>query len=215
MMPAAVLFRGHAHRPPNDGFSRRSWGIDWRLCLDSHRRFLLDPLRARHGELDVFLCYYRTEHAPRVEDDYAATESVFAKPGASQRQTFLHGLRIVPAAYDLIATCRFDVELLVCPLDWGTFRPDAINFLFREWNAEMWAHHRRVADALHFLPGSLLDGFRKGVAEAPSEDCLHIVHDPVARHVGADRVHVMDDRYFDSNPETPPGNPVYNLVRVR
>lgn len=213
-MSAAVLFRGHAYRPPKDGFTCRDWGVDWRLCVESQRRFLIEPLRERYGGVDLFLCYYRSPFDDAIERDYGPTYSEYAQGGASQRQTFLRGLHLIPDGYDLVATCRFDVELLKCPLDHGTFRPDCVNFLWREWNQEAWNDHRRVPDAIHFLPGELLDGFRKGVAETPSEVCMHMIYYPVSRCVGADRMHIQEPEGFRDSNTDKQENPVYKIVRV-
>lgn len=227
-MPAAVLFRGHAFRPPRDGFSCRDWGVDWRLCVESHRRFLLDPLRERYGGVHVFLVSYDFPAWGDAVRDYQPVDTLLSPGGSTQRGTFLMGLDLVshynrlrqasePKAppYDLVVTCRFDVELLKCPLDHGTFRPDAVNFLWREWEQKAWDDHRRVPDAIHLLPGDLLDPFRAGVAATPSEVCMHMVWHPVARLVGEHRMHVMEpDGFRDSNTDKGP-NPVYRMVRVK
>lgn len=218
-MPAAILFRGHAHREPN---VTRAFGVDWRKCVESHRRHLIEPLKAQYKDVHIVLSTYATPHREAIEIDYGPwTRCKWFETGENtQRQRFIHGLEMLAGCqkdyvltYDLIVTCRFDLELLKCPLDHGTFRPDCVNWLWKEWNAESWNHHRRVPDAIHLLPGELLEGFRRGVAEAPSETCMHLVHDPVARHCNG-RVHVMQpEGYTDSNTDIMP-NPVYRMVRV-
>ena len=214
-MTAAVLFRGHAHRdgPPH--------GIDWRRSVASHWRFLLAPLRRRRSAVDVYLCLYDTPLRADVEMSYGPVRTRIATPGATQRQTFLAGLDEVIAGaagvhqYDLVVTCRFDVELLQDPTEHPGFRDGKINFLWREWHQQAWDDHRRVPDAIHLLPGELLDGFRRGVAETPSENCLHLVWRPVARHVGEDALHVMRPEGFtDSNTDVMP-NEFYRMVRLR
>lgn len=216
-MGAAILFRGHAHRPPGVG---REWGVDWRLCLASHRRHLIEPLERLCGGVQVFLSTYPSDYRPQFRDDYRAVHVRTNPEPGTQRATVLAGLDDVrewhlARRYDLVAVCRFDLDLLAPVPAHPGFDPHKVTFLWREWNAESWAHHRRVPDALFFVPGDCLAGFRDGVAATPSETCLHLVHDPVAARVGADRVAVLvRDGYTDSNTDVMP-NPFYRMVRCR
>lgn len=220
-MTAAVLFRGHAHRPPHDPHTCRPWGVDWRKCLVSQYRHLLFPFRERFRGVEVFLCFYDTPHYPDVAASYMPVGVRLARPGAEQKETFLNGLGMIldrqtlGCYYDIVATCRFDLELKSCVADHPNFDPGKVNFLWREWKKEAWDSHRRVPDALHFLPGSLLSRFYDAVEETPSNICLHTVHDSVVKNVGAANVNLLiRDGYTNSNTDVDE-NPFYKMVRVQ
>lgn len=213
-MPAAILFRGHAHRPPGQ---TRPFGVDWRRCVESHRKYLLGPMRARYGHVGVFLSCYDTPHRAEIERDYEATDGWWERGENTQRGMVLRGLDHVQSlpdrGIDVIAVCRFDIELKGDPLAHPGFDPQKINFLWREWNDKAWEDHRRVPDALFFLPGRFLEGFRRGVANTPSETCLHLVYHPVAREVGVENLNVMDPVGFvDSNTDVMK-NVFYEMIR--
>lgn len=220
-MPAALLMRGHAHRGPT---ADRGWSIDWRKCVESHRRFLIGPLAERYGTLHTFLQSYDTPFRNEVIRDYRPTDCEFIRGESTQRKVMLAGLDMVLQhqslreryncdGYELVVACRFDLELLCCPLDIPRFDRSKVNFLWREWNQESWDHHNRVPDALHMLPGLHLKPLRDSIAETPSEVCLHLIYRPLASRIGEKSINVMRDDYVDSNTDKMPNN-VYKLVRV-
>lgn len=222
-MSSAVLFRGYAHREPG---KIRSWGCDWRPCLGSQRKFLIEPIADRYGYPDIFLTTYATPFLEEVKSDYDCGDRIVLSPeGSTQGQVVAEGLRIIAEAsdksYDFVAVCRFDLRLMLCPLS-PRLVPDRVNFLWREWEEALWLDHNRIGDAIFFMPGSLVAGFRRGVLEAEKEispepkqsylDGLHKIYRSVARNVGG-MVHVMDDSYKCTN--TPVmANGIFELVRV-
>lgn len=209
-MPAALVFRGHAHRGPVG-----KPGCDWRPCVGSQWRFLYARLKARYGGVDTFLCGYDTPLWADAVKDYAPLEWRHATPGATQRQTFLKALEVVYDGdrYAVVAVCRFDLELHASPIDHPNFDPGNVNFLWREWNQQSWDSHRRVPDTMHFLPGRLLTEFRDAAAEPPSEHCLHTMYWPLARRVGEEKINILvRDGFIDNNTDVMP-NPFYRIVR--
>lgn len=218
-MNAALVLRGYAHQLSN---KRRTFGVDWRRSIESQRKKLIEPLRAKYDRVDVILCTYEMERSllDQLGKDYTPDIFVHVKEGRTQRQMALLALDQVIEAqsvlgdYDLVVMTRFDLEILETPWELPNFDPTKINFLWREWNERAWNDHHRVPDAIHMLPGSLVEGFRQGVATTPSEVCLHLIYWPVAKIVGEEKLNVMHrEGYTDSNTDTMP-NPVYKMVRV-
>lgn len=217
-MAAAVLFRGYAHRPIAQ---IRPWGTDWRKCLVSHREKLLDPLREMFGGIHVFLASYVTPLQDEIEKDYQPLTSHWVTQD-TQVGRALAGLRLIQeqqdhnhCPYDLIVVLRFDLQLLKTPFLEPNFRPDAINFLWREWNQKSWDNHNRVPDALHMLPGVHLAGFLEGIKATPSTICLHTIYRPVAARIGEKNINILiREGFTDSNTDVMP-NPFYSIVRAR
>lgn len=219
-MGAAIVFRGHAHRGRNEPDGGNVHGIDWRLGLPSHRACLIEPARARFGPVDVFLCFYDRPNRDEIVASYPAARWHLAVPGASQGQTFRKALGHVLDAqgergepYDIVVTCRFDLELLCVPWERPGYAGGKVNFLWREYNPESWADHSRVPDALHMIPGRLLAGFLRGCHAANSEGCMHLIYRPLCDAVGGDNVNVMSAEYVNSNTDVEP-NPFYRMVRT-
>jgi hypothetical protein len=210
MTKAAILFRGISYSTRGQ---YRPWAVDWKPCLPSQRTYLIDPLRGKFDTVDVVLCSYHNKFEADILADYEPVEADWA-PGSTQKQTFLRGLRLLRQRepYDLIITCRFDLELLtdVTALD---YRPDCINFLWREWNQWCWEDHRRVADAIHILDGKLLDAFYRGVEDSIHEHCLHLVWNPIAVYSGRDRLNTISNHFINSN-SLIESNPIYKFIRA-
>jgi hypothetical protein len=220
-MPAAVVFRGHAERGRNEPGGGNAHGIDWRRCLASQSSFVVGPLAADFGCVDVFCCFYdRPALNESVLADYAPVAWALADPDADQARTYLRAVGLAAARqvagglrYDLVVVTRFDLEFLATPWRLPGYAPGKVNFLWREWHAEAWEHHRRTPDAVHMVPGDLLPGFVQGVAASGSDRCLHRIYWPVAAAVGEGNLNVMSEEYVNSNTDHQP-NPVYRMVRT-
>lgn len=219
-MTAALVLRGDAFRHQA---RTRPWGIDWRRCVVSHREKLIAPLKARYGSCDMILTPYPLESdlLTQLCRDYQPDIYLPATPGDTQRGTALKALDVVIRAnrvrnYSFVVMTRFDLEFLSVPWEYGSGVDfDKINFLWREWNEEAWNDHKRVPDAVHMLPGLLLEAFREGVSKSDTVHCMHTIWHPISRVLGThDKFHVMNsDGFHDSNTDIEP-NPVYQMVRV-
>lgn len=218
-MTAAILFRGHAHRLVG---TERPWGVDWRKCIESQRKYLIEPMSARFGLVHTHLSSYEVTDDlwQLIRSDYKPSLSQWDATRGTQKRCMMTGLNGVSEFvanghnYDFIAVCRFDLELLSNPMDHAGFDPTKVNFLWREWNELNWNDHRRVPDAIHFLPGRFLEGFIKGVEETPSDNCLHLVYRPVSKYVREDNINIIiKEGYIDSNTDHCQ-NPFYKMIRV-
>lgn len=207
-MKIAILFRGISF---SDRDTIRPWGVDWRRGYNTYKKFLLDPARAK-WETETFTVSYKHNLWQRVQADYETKDAVWLDTGF-QKQTFLRGLQLVKdnGPFDLVIACRFDLELLtdITALD---YKPDCINFLWREWNQRCWDEHRRVADAIHILDYKLLDAFIKGVEDTFHDHCLHLVWHPTSKYCGVEKLNYILPDIRDSNPAVQP-NPIYNFIR--
>lgn len=211
-MPVALLMRGHANREPH---KLRPWGVDWRRCFDSQYKYLIEPLTKLWGEIDTFLSTYDDPNLGSVEWTYRSFRPIVNPPDSTQKRTALAGLNSVfENFYDYIVVCRFDLELKVNLLQHPNFNPHKVNFLWREWKKETWEDHRRVADAIHIIPGRFLQGFRNGIEDTPSENCLHLIYRPVAGFLGEKNLNILYDGFLDSNSDVQE-NPVYTMIRVK
>lgn len=218
-MTSAVVLRGYAYRNRTD----------WRPCVASLKQHVVLPLRQRYGTCDVLLATYdlgdterdRARLTTALLRDYDPDLYVFVREGKTQRDMAVLALDVAIRAnavrnYDLVAVTRFDLRFKSCPLAYGTFKPGAVNFLWREWHARAWADHRRVPDAVHLMPGNLLGAFKAGVVTADGNGrCLHTVWHKIAAVTDPANLHVMNDvdEYVDSNTDVMP-NPVYEIVRT-
>ena len=219
-MPAAIVFRGHAHRGRNEPDGGNAHGIDWRLCVESQKKFLIDPAYRYHDVVDVYLTFYDRPNRSEIINSYYTSSGgppvwQLADSGASQGQTFRKALAPVedPDRYDLVLVTRFDLEFLCTPWELPNFEPDKVNFLWREYCEETWRNHNRVPDAVHMLPGKLLPGFLRGCHASLSEGCMHLIYRPVCEAIGPQNVNVMSDEYVNSSSDVQ-SNPVYRMVRL-
>lgn len=113
----------------------------------------------------------------------------------------------------MVVVCRFDLEIKGNPFTHPGFDKGRINFMWKEWTETAWLDHKRVPDALHFLPGKYLAGLTQGIKDTPSDICLHTIYRPVAKHVGIDNINIMEDKYVDSNTDIQE-NIFYKMIRV-
>lgn len=210
-MKVAVLMRGYSYREPG---GIRPWGVDWRKTIKSHQRLLIDALRERYKRTDVYLVTYDSPYLGAVARDYNAISVTVVDKTNSQLDTTVEGLRSIPFGYDTVIVIRFDLELLLSPLTWGSGpKYDCVNFMFREWEEALWEDHRRVCDTIHILPGELLSKFTEGIENTTYErHWLHGIYLPVEEATSG-QVHVMCDEYLCSNTDAKV-NPLFHLVRV-
>lgn len=222
-MSTALLLRGYSYH----------LRTDWRRCVASQWEHLIRPLRQRYGSLDVILVTYviadnerdKRELTKQLLTDYEHDLYVSVpSDGRTQRDMATLALDTVIRAnavrhYELVVMTRFDLKFKMCPLDYGVFVPDKVNFLWKEWNERAWADHKRVPDTVHMIPGPLLEAFRTGVITSDGNGkCLHTIWHKIAKvtPTGHDAIHVMNtdqSQYVDSNSDVMP-NPVYEIVRV-
>lgn len=211
-MSAALLLRGVSSSAglPWD----RPWSVDYRVCLESHWRCLIEPLAERFGGCRVYLATYETPALSQLVRDYDPDGIVLPNfHGSNQRDTAIVGMEKVAdenswCDFDLVVVSRFDAEYLSSPLDLD-FNYNAVNFPWRELESG-WADHRRTGDCFHVVGRFMLDGFMKGVQDCPHTQCLHMIWDHVSKFA---RCKWLLDEFGDSNTDVKP-NPVYKLRRM-
>jgi len=214
-MSAAVLFRGVSDSSRIQGWDR-PWRIDYCRCLESHRRFLIEPLRDRFGGVDVFISTYGDDTLrAKLTDDYGPRDIVMLEfPGSNQRRTALTGLILVLGArveYDLVVMSRFDAEFFQSPVDLPV-TPGGITYPFRELEA-CWREHRKVSDSYQVFDGmKAVAAFAMVVSELKIDSCVHYTYKLVEKHRDVPQGFSMD-HIGDSNTDKL-SNPTFKLARV-
>lgn len=133
----AICLRGISYQENYKHFSGSFFSIDYRKCIDSLFKCIIDPLR-QNNEVDIFFVTYPSEYKEKIIEQYNAKKYEFVEQ-INMKQRYVNianqiknVMNLVDNSYDYLIVTRFDAFF---KNDWHTFEEqvclDKINFLCR------------------------------------------------------------------------------------
>ncbi len=212
-MRLSILIRGNNFLEAD----RFGLSMDARNNIDSLIEKLIDPVRRKDPEANIYLATYDSPALAEIQAKIGKCETILLDAaGSTQAETYKAGVRRVfeHGKTDVLIVSRFDLEFKKSFDAWDVqLDENAIYFPWREYRNH-WRDHFRVGDAVHVVGKNAMSPFYDSLimSQLSGRKHLHLLY--YFLRMMYPGLRFLEQGYWDSNtifsnPEC--DNPLYQI----